>query len=130
MSVFKDFGGLLLICTIVALANIGGIGGGALLIPIYVLIFDFTIGGAIPLSKAAIVSGAFTNFICSYDNRLKNNINIFMIDYKLVSFIVPLILGGTMVGVMCMKMFPALLIFAFLTVYLFLTIHKIFKKAL
>ena len=119
-----------MICIIVALANVGGIGGGALLIPIYVLVFNFTIGGAIPLSKAAIVSGAFTNFICSYDNRLKNHNNVFMIDYKLVSFIVPLILGGTMVGVMIMKMFPALLIFAFLIFYLFLTIHKIFKKAL
>ena len=94
--------GLIVIVLIAMLTNAAGIGGGAILIPIYTFIFDFTVGGSIPLSKATILSGAVMNIILSYDKRIKNHQNSFLIDYKLVSFIVPLILAGTMIGVILM----------------------------
>lgn len=61
---------------------------------------------------------------------MKNDQNKLLIDYKLVSFIVPLILAGTMVGVVVMKILPPLIIFIFLILYLFLSIRKVVKKGL
>ena len=66
---YKKFIALILIIIVSILANASGIGGGAIFIPIYTLMFDFTIGGAIPLSKATILAGAITNIILSYDDR-------------------------------------------------------------
>ena len=103
------------------LTNAAGIGGGAILIPIYTFIFDFTVGGSIPLSKATILSGALMNIFLSYNKRIKNHQNSLLIDYKLVSFIVPLILAGTMIGVILIQVLPPLIIFVFLISYLALT---------
>lgn len=111
------------------LTNAAGIGGGAILIPIYTFIFDYTVGGSIPLSKATILSGAITNIALTYNKRINNHDNSFLIDYRLVSFIVPLILAGTMVGVILMQILPPLIIFVFLIAYLFLSIRKTFRKA-
>lgn len=121
---------LLLIVIVSILTNAAGIGGGAIFIPIYTLMFDFTIGGAIPLSKATIFAGAITNIFMAYDDRMLKSPNKLVIDYKLVSFIVPLILSGTMIGVILMKILPPLIIFIFLILYLFISIRKVVMKGL
>ena len=61
--------GLLIVLCITSLTNAGGIGGGALLIPVYVFVFNFTIDNAIPLSKLTIFSGALTNILLIYNKR-------------------------------------------------------------
>lgn len=121
--------GVVLIIIVSALANAGGIGGGAIIIPIYTFIFNFTVGDSIPLSKATILSGALVNLILSYNNRLIGDKNKLAINYKLAGFIVPLILGGTMLGIMFTKLLPSVLIFSVLILYLFTSVYKIFKKA-
>ncbi len=121
--------GLILIFFVTILTNAGGIGGGAILVPIYTFVFSFTVGGAIPLSKATILSGALVNIIMQHNSRKSQDINKLLIDYNLVSFIVPLILAGTMIGVILTKMLPASLIFLFLIGYLFMSAFKILKKA-
>lgn len=121
--------GVLLIIIVSALANAGGIGGGAIIIPIYTFIFNFTVGDSIPLSKATILSGALVNLILSYNNRLIGDKNKLAINYKLAGFIVPLILGGTMLGILFTKFLPSVLIFSVLIIYLFSSVYKIFRKA-
>ena len=59
--------GMIVIVIVAVLTNAAGIGGGAILIPIYTFIFDFTVGGSIPLSKATILSGAITNISLIFD---------------------------------------------------------------
>ena len=73
MQTFAYAMGLILIFLVSILTNAGGIGGGAILIPIYTFIFDFTIGASIPLSKATIFSGAVVNILLSFNNRVKNH---------------------------------------------------------
>lgn len=51
------------------LTNIGGVGGGEILVPIFVFVFNFTIDNAIPLSKLTIFSGALTNILLIYNKR-------------------------------------------------------------
>ena len=121
--------GLVVLIIVSALANAGGIGGGALIIPVYMFIFDYTVGHSVPLSKATILAGAIVNIIMIVNQRNPNNKNQLLVDYKVGTFIVPLILAGTMIGVLFTKMLPSIVIFVVLVLYLIYSTIKTFIKA-
>jgi len=52
---------------LLALANVGGVGGGGLIIPIMMAFFDFTTKEAIAISGFTIFTGSFARFIYSYN---------------------------------------------------------------
>lgn len=111
------------------LANAGGIGGGALLTPIYIWLFDFAVEDAIPLSKMTIFMGAIVNYLILKNARLENS-NLPLINYTLAGIIVPMLLAGTSIGVFGAKLFPPILILLFLSGFLVLSTFKMFQKAL
>lgn len=111
------------------LANAGGIGGGALLTPIYIWLFDFTVEDAIPLSKMTIFMGAIVNYLILKNARLEDDPNRPLINYSLAGIIVPMLLAGTSVGVFGAKIFPPILILCFLSGFLVLSTFKMFAKA-
>jgi uncharacterized membrane protein YfcA len=121
--------GLVLIVLISAIANAGGIGGGAILSALYILWFNFSLGDAIPLSNATIFSGALMNFFVIFNKRQDKNQNRLMIDYQLASLILPLMLGGAMVGVIANKVLPPVFIVGFLTYYLVTRTISFYKDA-
>ena len=57
----RDIAGLAMAFVASALAAGGGIGGGGLLVPLFVLLLEFTPHDATPLSNAAIFGGALAN---------------------------------------------------------------------
>ena len=129
---FKDpvqITGLVALIIVSALANAGGIGGGALIIPVYMFVFDYTVGHSVPLSKATILAGAIINIIMIINQRHPNDKNQLLVDYKVGTFIVPLILAGTMIGVLFTKLLPSIVIFIVLVLYLIYTTIKTFIKA-
>ena len=52
---------------LLALANVGGIGGGGLIIPIMMAMFTFTTKEAIALSGFTIFTGSVARFIYSWN---------------------------------------------------------------
>jgi hypothetical protein len=112
------------------LANAGGIGGGALLTPIYIWLFDFAVEDAIPLSKMTIFMGAIVNYLILKNARLDDDSNLPLINYSLAGVIVPMLLAGTSIGVFGAKFFPPILILGFLSGFLVLSTFKMFQKAL
>ena len=112
------------------LANAGGIGGGALLTPIYIWLFDFSVEDAIPLSKMTIFMGAIVNYLILKNARLDDDSNTPLINYSLAGVIVPMLLAGTSIGVFGAKFFPPILILGFLSGFLILSTFKMFQKAL
>jgi uncharacterized membrane protein YfcA len=50
-----------MIVIISCLANAGGLGGGPIIIPIFIFFFDYVAAEAIPMSKANILAGALVN---------------------------------------------------------------------
>ena len=52
---------------LLALANVGGVGGGGLIIPIMMALFTFTTKEAIALSGFTIFTGSLARFIYSYN---------------------------------------------------------------
>ena len=69
LGYYKDIFSLLLILLTSGLTNVGGVGGGEILVPLFVFLFNFTIDNAIPLSKLTIFSGAITNIFLIFNKR-------------------------------------------------------------
>jgi uncharacterized membrane protein YfcA len=107
--------GLVLIVLISMLANLGGIGGGEVIVSVYIYFFQYSIREAVPLSKVTIFAGALLNFWVNCDRRMEGNPNAFLIDHKLISLIVPMMLAGTTVGVAFTNSFPSAVILILIT---------------
>lgn len=71
-----------------------GIGGGAILVPIFMYFGSFSAHGAIPLSKATILGGAVTN---TFLNLLRRHpfSNRPLVDWVSLSLVIPNLLAGT-----------------------------------
>ena len=59
----KEFIGFLILPVLLAFANVGGIGGGGLIIPITMTLFTFTTKEAIAISGFTILTGSFARFL-------------------------------------------------------------------
>jgi len=80
------------------LATASGIGGGGIFVAVLMLVANFTPHQAIPLSKALIFSGAIMSFILNVQKKDARGQRLIQIE--LVKNIVPMALGGTLLGVM------------------------------
>jgi uncharacterized membrane protein YfcA len=127
---FRELMGCLVVIGIAMIANAGGLGAGAVIIPIYMFFFDFVATDSIPLSKITIFAGAVVNMVFNWNNRHIHNKNEFLTNYNLASVMIPLLLGGTTVGVMLSKFLPGLIITMALIVYLSLSIIKLYKRGM
>ena len=121
--------GMVLIILVSALANAGGIGGGAVIVPLYMYMFYYTVGEAIPLSKATIFAGALVNIFLIINKRDPQNQEVLIIDLPIASIIVPMILSGTVIGVTLTKILPPVIILVVLMYYLLTTTRSIYEKA-
>lgn len=112
---------------LLALANVGGVGGGGLIIPIIMASFTFTTKDAIALSGFTIFTGSVARFFYSYHQRHPEK-DATMIDYGIVTVMLPLVLVGSFTGVLVNIMLPPIILSAILTVILvLLTAQSMFK---
>jgi uncharacterized membrane protein YfcA len=91
-----------------ALAASGGIGGGGLLVPLFILVEDFEADLASPLSSATITGGAVVGYAL-YGFRwhpLYPAVQRPLIDYETVLIMLPSLLTGTMIGTIFDKILP------------------------
>jgi uncharacterized membrane protein YfcA len=121
--------GMVAIVAVSAIANLGGIGGGEIIVPIYIYFFAFTIGDAIPLSKVTILSGSIVTIWYTYNKRREDRPNELLIDFHLLGFIVPMMLAGTVIGVALTKFFPSSLILISMISYILVLTARMFAKA-
>jgi uncharacterized membrane protein YfcA len=80
--------GVLIIITTM-LSSIGGIGGGGLLLPVYMLIGSFGIDYSIPLTIITVAGTSFVKFSVFFQKKHNLSFKRDMIDYLLVMIIVP-----------------------------------------
>ena len=120
--------GMILIVIISMVANAGGLGAGAVIIPVYMFVYGFVATDSIPLSKVTIFAGALINLFFIWKKRHIFVKDKFLIEYELASVMIPLLLAGTMVGVLLSKFLPSFFITLALMVYLGLSILKLYKK--
>lgn len=102
-----DVVAMVLVFISTALAAGGGIGGGGLLVPIYLLVCNFHTAQATALSLATISGGSLAN-LWTYTQRYHPNPARVrpLIDYDAVLFFTPALLAGTTIGTLFSVLFP------------------------
>ena len=114
---------------LITLAAGGGIGGGALFIPVLLLIYDLTAHQAVPLSKITIFGLAIGSYSVLYWKRHPTK-DAPLIDYDFALLLVPGILLGTILGVYLNVIFPAFLIGVALSLLVSVTAVRTTRKGL
>ena len=75
----------------------GGIGGGGILVPLFILVMGFEPKYAIPLSNAAILGSAIVN-TCFNIRQRHPSANRPLVDWNLILAMEPLTIFGAVVG--------------------------------
>ncbi len=126
--------GIFVLTALTVLANVGGIGGGGIIIPITIAMFGFSTKEAIALSGTLIYSGSLARFAMQINEKHPQKDST-LIDYNIVILMLPLVLMGSFLGVLVNIMTPNILLSSFLTLILivlafrsWLNANKLHKK--
>ncbi|KAG7367700.1 sulfite exporter TauE/SafE [Nitzschia inconspicua] len=111
------------------LAGGGGIGGGGILVPTYILLLDLPVKRAISLASITVLGGAIANNLLNARKRHPNNPNRSVIDWELILQFEPMTIAGTVLGAFLNKILPALLLVILMVILLSVTAYKTFAKA-
>ncbi|KAL4483024.1 hypothetical protein ABPG74_019050 [Tetrahymena malaccensis] len=117
-----------LISIIVGLANVGGLGGGIVKVPILVIILNFSVKEATFLSYPILLGGVLSNVILLISQRHPKKDKP-IIDFDLALILVPTILVGTVLGVMMNIIISEIILSSFFIVFLCIICVYLFMKA-
>lgn len=124
----KDYRGF--VCAVLGLmvAAGGGIGGGGILVPIYILVMGFSPKHAIPLSNITVFGGAMAN---TYLNAKKRHplADRPLVDWDLILVMEPLTIAGALMGAFMNKLLREEVLAVMLVLLLSFTANNTLKKA-
>ncbi|KAL7474669.1 hypothetical protein ACHAW6_000632, partial [Cyclotella cf. meneghiniana] len=107
----------------------GGIGGGGMLVPIYILVMGILPKHAIPLSNVTVFGGAVANTVINVKKR-HPGADRPLIDWDLILVMEPPTLFGALLGANLNKVLSETVIVVMLVILLSFTAYGTFKKAL
>lgn len=121
--------GLMASVVVSGFINAGGIGGSALIIPIYIHAFDFVIKEAVALTKATIFGATFVTFIVNLFKRHPKNPNRPLVDHHITAYLLGLTLSGATVGVILLKQLSPNMILLWMIGYMLYFSYYMMKRA-
>ncbi|KAG7400039.1 hypothetical protein PHYBOEH_007107 [Phytophthora boehmeriae] len=98
-----------LIVVALAISAAGGVGGGVIMVPAMVLIMGFDIKRATPVSNMAMLGGAVANAWFNMNKR-HPYVDRPLIDPDLSLCMIPVVIGGTVLGAVINKLLPSYLV--------------------
>lgn len=103
--------GAALACALISLAvaAFGGVGGGGILLPIYILVLDFRLKEAVALANATILGGAIANVWFSSTKR-HPFVDRPLIAWDLILLFEPVVIFGTVLGSFANKLLPDVIV--------------------
>ena len=107
----------------------GGIGGGGIIMPIYILIMHFPVKRAIPLVNVTVFGGAIANTIFNVTGR-HPIADRPLIDWDLILVLEPMAMAGAPVGAILAKLLPKIVVVILLVAVLTSTSYKTLQKAM
>ena len=120
--------GTLLIMFVTGLANAGGSSGATLTSLFLLMFFKYNENKAIMVAYALVFGGALGNFVnVGFGRSAKTGRPC--INYDLALICMPLMLLGTSLGIILNRMIAPLFITVGLTVVMYISVKKIYKKA-
>ena len=108
----------------------GGIGGGGILIPTYILLGAFETYYAIPLTVITIGGSSLIRLLILFNKRHPLNYKKYLIDYGIIFLIVPFDANTSFLGFILNSISPNWLILASVIIILGIISFKTFKKGL
>jgi len=130
--------GIFVLMVALALSNIGGIGGGGIIIPIAIAMFGMSTREAIALSNSTIMLGSIARYLLFSAHEKhpeKHIVEKTLIDHSLTTIMVPMVLVGSYIGVILNVFIPEIVLAIFLSLLLFYLTYtttvkgiKLFKK--
>jgi len=106
-----------------------GIGGGGILVPLFIYFGNFGAHAAIPLSKATIFGGAIANSILNLMRR-HPFANRPLVDWIALKLVLPNLLAGTIFGVLLLAMAPAWIVLLMVSVVMAFNSWKTSNRAI
>jgi uncharacterized membrane protein (DUF373 family) len=129
-----EFIGFIILGIMIALSNAAGIGGGGIIVPICIIFFQFNTKESVALSNFCIFCASLVRFIMNYRDKHPQK-EAKVIDYGIIMVMFPMVLFGSLVGVMINVMLPDSILLGGLTIILvwlsvstFLTAKKLWKN--
>jgi uncharacterized membrane protein YfcA len=118
-------------CTIVGLilAAGAGIGGGGILVPIYILIFEFPLKHAIPLASVTVFGGAIANNLLNARKSHPDHPGRPVIDWELILQLEPMTMAGALIGADLNDLLPDVVLVVLLFLLLSITSYKTLNTA-
>ncbi len=125
----RDYRGFFFAVIGLMIAAGGGIGGGGILVPIYILVMGFTPKHAIPLSNVTVFGGALANTVLNVKKRhpLADRP---LVDWDLILIMEPLTIAGALIGAFLNKLLKEEVLAVMLVLLLSSTAYNTLKKAL
>jgi uncharacterized membrane protein YfcA len=124
-----DILGFVLSTVSLMIAAGGGIGGGGILIPIYIIIMDFSPRYALPLSIVTVFGGSIANTLANLSKR-HPSADRPLIDWDLILVMEPPAIAGALIGAFLNKILPELLLTVLLVILLSYTAWTTLEKAI
>jgi len=124
----SDYAGV--ICAVLGLmiAAGGGIGGGGILVPIFILVMGFSPKHAIPLSNVTVFGGAVANAVLNANKRHPLTDRP-LVDWDLILVMEPLTIAGALIGAFLNKILPSELLVVMLVLLLAFTAYTSLAQA-
>lgn len=125
----RDFRGIFSAILGLMIAAGGGIGGGGILVPIFILVMGFTPKHAIPLSNITVFGGSLAN---TYLNARKRHplADRPLVDWDLILIMEPLTIAGALMGAFLNKLLKEEVLAVMLVLLLSFTAYNTLKKAM
>jgi len=124
-----DYVGFVAMILGLILAAGAGIGGGGLLVPIFILVFGFCIKHAIPLASVTVLGGAIANNLLNANKCHPNHPSRPAIDWDLILQLEPMTIAGALIGADLNDVLPPQVLVVLLFLLLSLTAYKTLQKA-
>ena len=123
-----EIAGVFVLSVLTVLSNVGGIGGGGIIIPITMSMFGFSTKEAIAISSSLILCGSATRFMLQINQRHPEK-DATVIDYSIVILMLPVVIAGSFVGVILNMIIPSIILSSFLTILLIVLAFRSYQKA-
>lgn len=122
--------GIVTLPFLLGLANIGGIGGGGLIIPLAIGCWGFKTSEAVSLSNSTVFLGSLIRFF-GFSIRQKHpnsSQERTIIDYNVASIMIPAVLLGSFSGLYLSALLPEAVTMILMTVLLLFMTYNTYKK--
>ena len=126
-SINAVVGGILLYCSC-SISSAGGIGGGGLNVPIFLVVFKYSYQQAVILSLCTVLGNYISQVYINWNKRHPYDPRRPLIYWDAVLMLLPAQLGGSNIGVIIAKVFPEGILIIIAMLVLMFAGFKSFRK--